>query len=589
MYQSQSRPFVHAGIPSSISRDLRSTAATPKRTPPIKTSSSSSPIVEASDGALSKVYGSLVEPESQRQQWACHGCDQIFHRDATIYVAPSSQVPAGPLAPSALVNRERVLQGGSQDHYCRQCYSSYFSMGSCVACQKSVLGSTKEDGKYVKASNGDIWHGRCWTCVHCGEKDHDKLSVGLTGLATCEECFDRTPAQRKHVKEQASTERRGRRVSPNGSTSALSGSANRTGMGATIAELSSKFGKPVPMPPPSPFISSPSESNRGSPELKSSHSRSNSLTGRIRPLTAQFSGQSFNLAAFQPSTPILSRSDSRSRSLSPHKASTKRVECAKCLRGPFEGPGDIKTGDDGATMITIPREDRQYHLGCFLCSICSSRMDDSTRSFVRLGEGSFAHPHCAPPVSTLSKRSNLPLANCAMTPSTSFTKVSDHATHQRETRPSISKELNPDILPISYLSGPSTESIVSHTPRRFQSSAGAAPPTRSTLVHQRPSTNSSMASLAMSSSTRLQADKFSKLGGMSNCGGCSLTVSTLEGIPGPRGIRWHKKCLVCSSKSRGKMCGKLLDSSARVDEQGQVRCRQCFDCEHSRHSPVIKA
>ena len=547
---------------------------------PLQTSSSSSPVVESSDGVLSKVCGSLVEPEAKRQQWACHGCGLVFRRDATIYVAPSAPSGAPP-------NRNKLLEGGRQEHYCRPCYSSLFSMGACVACGDPVLGSTKEDGKFVKASSGDIWHGRCWKCAECGEANADTVSLGMAGLPTCEACFDDTPARRKHVVQAAqaqqpsSPQRRGRRISP---PTALSGSASRNGMGPAIAELSKRFGKAMP----SPVLAS--EVTPGNSDNKS-HARSNSLSGRVRPLTAQFSGQGFNLAAFQPSTPTLGRSDSRSRSVSPDKrySAEKPSMCAKCQQGPFDGP---ERGGQEATMITLPRERLSFHPACFCCAVCAQRMDDSTRSFVRLAEASYAHPACAPPAPVSRPTTLTPPVSACMSRTSSSNTLSDHATHQRETRPSLSHDTSPAPLPTSYLSGAAPpDPLAPHAPKRFQSSAGAAPPTRSTLLHQRASqannTHTNMASLAVSSgkpSSRDQPGKFSKLGGMNICGGCSLSVSGLEGVPGPRGMRWHKKCLICSSKSRGgKLCGKSLDSSARVDEQGQVRCRQCFDCENSPH------
>jgi hypothetical protein len=589
MHQSRLRAHQGIGIPSSISRDLLSTSSlsSSRETPP-KTSSSSSPIIESSDGVLSKVYGSLVEPESKRQQWACHGCGQVFHRDATIFVSPSIQSSSTPLGPSAIANREKILEGGSQEHFCRQCYSDRFSMGSCIACTKPVLGSTKEDGKFVKSSGGDIWHGRCWRCVECGEEDQGKLSLGMNALPTCEDCFDQTPTRRKDFEPPASP-RRGRRASPTIPVAALSGGANRSGMGATIAELSKKFGKPVPAPVAKSALAPCSGTISSSVEVRPE--RSNSFTGRIRPVTAQFSGTSFNLAAFQPSSPALGRTDSRSRSASPHKRTgSSEGVCSRCSRGPLDGPAGL-TSDLEAAMISIPREAIHFHSECFHCAVCNERMDDSTRSFVKLGELAYAHPHCSPPqVETRATKLAMP-ASTALTrtsissSSSSSTNLADHATHQRETRPSISSDVTPAPLPISYLSGAAVHdksSLTPHASKRFQS----------TLLHQRPNSQSDLrsgglASLAVSSgapSARNQANnKFSKLGGMNTCGGCSFSVSGLEGVPGPRGIKWHKKCLVCSSKSKGKLCGKALDSSARVDEQGQVRCRQCFDCEHSRH------
>lgn len=595
-----SRSRYDFGTPSSISRDLRSPASSSAlRGQGEKVTSVTSPILESSDGVLSKVYGSLVEPESKRQNWACNGCGTIFQRDATIFVAPANP-SAAPLGPSDANNRERLLQGGNQDHYCRACYSDRFSMGACSACQKAVLGSTKEDGKYVKASSGDIWHGRCWKCINCGEADAKKISLGMTGKPTCETCFDRPSSRGKGENKDAPRSDpmqspRGRRISPSNSAASMSGSASRSGMGATIAELSKKFGKPIPVQSKATEATSSASPDRASSERVSperlSHSRSNSLSGstRMRPLTAQFSGTGFNLAAFQPSSPVLTRSDSRSRSVSPHKRSPLlHPICARCNLGPFES---LTSQSDvlESTMISIPKEALYYHPACFCCTICSLPMDEASRSFVRLGDRSYAHPQCAPP--TIVRSDPAPLS-APMTRQSSSASINDHPTHQRETRPSMSSEVKPATMPTSYLSSSPRDDDHTSTqaPRRFKSSAGAAPPTRSTLIQQRPSSRSNLASLAVASESvstgsngRVHADKFSRLGGMNRCGGCNLTVSALESIPGPRGMRWHKKCLICSSKSKGKLCGKALDSSARVDEEGQIRCRQCFDAEHSRH------
>ncbi|PWN47545.1 hypothetical protein IE53DRAFT_382044 [Violaceomyces palustris] len=342
----------------------------------------SAPTLVTADGVLSKVCGSLVEPSSSRNKWACHGCSTIFARDATIYAAPDS-VTSG---------SAELKQGGA--YFCKPCYSERFSLGSCVSCRKDVLGSTKEDGKYVKATLG-IWHGKCWRCTGCdrgGGRDGVEILVGMDGNPSCEDCFGKPPGYRKDKEQQALAAK----MSPSSSrSSAIDRSqdynarnvnrlsaASRSGMGATIAELSKRFDKGSSTSSQAPSSSALSPSLTGtrsgqtwssidainrspsrtsftlSPTLQRSHSRNNSLnrapsiTGsppKPRPLTAHFT-DGLNLAAFRPSSaagadgsaPFLTRSDSRSRSVSP----VKRI--------PVDGPllPSCSTGSSGRQNAT---------------------------------------------------------------------------------------------------------------------------------------------------------------------------------------------------------------------------------------------
>lgn len=297
----------------------------------------SAPVVQGSDGVLSKVCGSLVEPAATRNRWACADCANVFARDSTLYAAPAS------------------LQTHDGAYFCRDCYAKRYSLGECHACGRDVLGSTKEDGKYVKATAG-IWHGRCWKCTACGKgaKNGVEVLVGMDGKPSCEACFDR-PARRAPSAEPPSAKedvgvpdvRRLTRIG-----------ASRNGpMGATIAELTKKLGQQTVSASPRIPFSARSGSNTSLPTSSSSHSsldaprspaknqysfpnhvptspgkpaamtRSGSLTGsppKPRPLTAQFR-DGLNLAAFQPSfggdgeRERLDRRDSRSRSVSPVK------------------------------------------------------------------------------------------------------------------------------------------------------------------------------------------------------------------------------------------------------------------------------
>ncbi|ORX44587.1 hypothetical protein DM01DRAFT_1411261 [Hesseltinella vesiculosa] len=65
-----------------------------------------------------------------------------------------------------------------------------------------------------------------------------------------------------------------------------------------------------------------------------------------------------------------------------------------------------------------------------------------------------------------------------------------------------------------------------------------------------------------------------KLGGSKICPGCSQSIAVMDITSGPKGSRWHKKCLRCTG------CKKQMDSGAKVIENGQswvVRCSDCSD------------
>lgn len=92
----------------------------------------------------------------------------------------------------------------------------------------------------------------------------------------------------------------------------------------------------------------------------------------------------------------------------------------------------------------------------------------------------------------------------------------------------------------------------------------------------------------------------SKLGGMTRCPGCTMSVGPVERgvVSGPGGVsgvaggvKWHKACLTCGGgNGKGPQniikrgghgnddvvgCGRQLDVDAKVDGQGGVWCRDC--------------
>ncbi|KDN44091.1 hypothetical protein K437DRAFT_257229 [Tilletiaria anomala UBC 951] len=817
------------GLASSISRDLYSSSATngssgsgansrcisltAPSTGGAYTSRSSQPssplltpstsfaptIADPMSGALSKVVGSLVEPQETRDKWNCKRCHSIFARDATIYAAPSSgTISSSAATPAAEESRGRqpadsASRSRSRDrspatrgsdpgaYYCRSCYIALYALGSCAGCTHPILGTTKEDGPFVRVSSTDeLYHGRCFKCGSCGKGggkpplgDGIEIIIGMKSKPTCLECFDKPmklasvqPASGTHSLtmppsegEMQSHELQGRK--------GLSGNAARkTKMAASIAELSRRFGKgsavgassgtglKTKMAPPSLVHSQPVGSGGGVTSSRSTNSFSGAAstpspvispsssfgmgmgtsTGRPasptkpKPLTAQFTGTRFNLAAFQSTRPgHLSRSDSRSRSLSPVKRayadvpqpanaskaaddivptarasfdvprSTSRVDsmpagshaeaaavrvasskCALCGFGPFEG---LQKGVQEAVMVGL-QSGEQLHRECFNCGVCAHPIDAS-KPFVRLedllsaGVGAqselsgdlgrregvlknkYAHTACAP-ISLIQRPSATSATGASHTSATLTPPASsaqDHATHQRTPRsrgssPAPNDKAGP-VLVSSYLpkqtgisvnanavrtdskvSVPASIPASAHSHpsmRTFKPTAGAAPPTKSAFltgsgtssVHANgtplPSESSRNPAAGMfatqpkkratspggvqqhtwatsmgSGTTTSTAPSAARFGGMQACPACQRTVTALESVPGPRGTRWHRACLVCCGdggagcRVAARKCGKKLDSGAKVDAEGRVMCRDCFD-KTMRESRVLLA
>lgn len=67
-----------------------------------------------------------------------------------------------------------------------------------------------------------------------------------------------------------------------------------------------------------------------------------------------------------------------------------------------------------------------------------------------------------------------------------------------------------------------------------------------------------------------------KFGGVMTCPRCQQAVGVMDQVPGPKGEKWHKKCLSC------KECKKVLDSSALTRGEGEAFCRGCFVSPFSR-------
>lgn len=157
---------------------------------------------------LSRVVGSVIEPVEKRQRWHCSGCGLIFPRDSTIY-APPTTVPRATAFGSVRApgTGSDPLDTEPTSYFCRPCYAERFSLGLCAECGGDVLGTTRQDGAFVRAASTDaLYHERCYACVHCGIAaapppvgDAATIVIGMHGLPLCEECFDNNPQAPRQV------------------------------------------------------------------------------------------------------------------------------------------------------------------------------------------------------------------------------------------------------------------------------------------------------------------------------------------------------------------------------------------------------
>ena len=141
------------------------------------------PSLAPNETALSKVYGSVLQPKESLVTHSCASCATPFLPDATIYPDPSLPDSDEP----------RFL--------CRQCFIiNGGSKGLCPNCNKPVT-ILKAEGGFVYAAD-KYWHKKCFNCEGCLKNIGNSPMVDLLGRPSCPECFDtclsrepRTPKQ----------------------------------------------------------------------------------------------------------------------------------------------------------------------------------------------------------------------------------------------------------------------------------------------------------------------------------------------------------------------------------------------------------
>ncbi|GAA6047489.1 hypothetical protein JCM3770_005772 [Rhodotorula araucariae] len=170
--------------------------------------------------------------------------------------------------------------------------------------------------------------------------------------------------------------------------------------------------------------------------------------------------------------------------------------------------------------VTVPRSGHSFHQSCLTCASCSKPFGEEhgQRGFVEV-KGQPYHQKCAPPPAAPSPRIvNSPFfaADARVLPSS------------RSTRRLTAQEFPSRHLPPAVSNAPVPSTIFAR--------------------RDRPPTN---------------------LGGLIFCAGCSARSTEKETVVGPRGTRYHPKCLVC------RECARALDSECRVGDDGALRCEAC--------------
>ncbi|GAA6041539.1 hypothetical protein JCM8097_004251 [Rhodosporidiobolus ruineniae] len=177
--------------------------------------------------------------------------------------------------------------------------------------------------------------------------------------------------------------------------------------------------------------------------------------------------------------------------------------------------------------VTVPKTGSSFHEACLRCSKCEGRLNE--RGLVEVA-GSIYHEKCAPPPASPSPRiRNSPF----------------FAQAQADLSASAPRPVRPISLP--------GIGVASSLPPRH-----VPPPPLSPSSRPAPSIFATRAGRPSAA-----------YGGLLVCPGCGTRATESETTQGPRGRRWHPKCLVCGG------CGKQLDSEGRYGDGDKLKCEAC--------------
>ncbi|TIA95278.1 hypothetical protein E3P94_03787 [Wallemia ichthyophaga] len=271
-----------------------------------------------------------------------------------------------------------------------------------------------------------------------------------------------------------------------------------------------------------------------------------------------------------------------------HQDKENTEECAECKR-PISAmhTNSNKQMQTQTHIVSVPGEGT-YHADCLLCAQCGKTLagegTEGKLSVVKLTNGRLGHKECAPAQVTWTLGSV----------GSSSTQVKPRENTTPQTSPQR-KEYSPG-LRNAYTTNTNT-----NTPPKLGKAVHATlTPSPSTLNARRGSGDSVGVNQPKGSggetshntlntpsppkkslwATRSSPFSRSHFGGMSSCPSCGEKLTLFECTPGPAGTKYHSKCLRC----RG--CAKDLDSFAKVDFDGWVWCRGCFDTYVPKPRPL---
>ncbi|TIB72316.1 hypothetical protein E3Q23_03449 [Wallemia mellicola] len=487
----------------------------------------SSPLLETADGTLTKLVGSVLSPETPLTHPFCESCAVRFAPNATLYIHPDDDAGS---------QRARA--------YCYHCFVAYFSKGTCVVCSKAVLGEVRVEGKYVETSAG-IFHAKCFECDGCGVDLSKDPIVDLSGWPCCSGCFDgsvaRAEARRKGGKQHRKT----------------------TSFDPAIRGLNNRLGLSV--------------SPQTSPSRRS---------GRLSQLETDMSAVSLNSTPEKEGS-LASLADVASKTSKERRLSARDIVTGRSFEGVTKyasPPPSPPKKRDSIETFPRPSQVRSRSQSIDNTDICKSCRLEITTTIVRVpGEGVF-HSACVK-----CAQCNTLLANEESDKMTVMKRPSDGKLVHVGCLPGGAMPASPNKSPLratNLANDINTSRSVYKTPPKGVSKApihATLTPSPSTAVKPVPRTTKTPSPTKQQKSiwaTRSSPFSSSAFGGMSSCPSCGDKLTLFECTPGPAGTKYHKKCLIC----RG--CSKGLDSFAKVDFDGYVWCRGCFDTYVPKPRPM---
>ncbi|KAF9973594.1 Cysteine and glycine-rich protein 1 [Actinomortierella ambigua] len=238
------------------------------------------------------------------------------------------------------------------------------------------------------------------------------------------------------------------------------------------------------------------------------------------------------------------------------------TKCAKCLKL--------------VSKRTIRFGGMNYHPQCFTCSHCNQVLQ-STSKFFEV-DGKVECERCCeekdrqrlPQMVPLprSTESSFPTATSPVVRRQSqYGMATNAATSTIDTtRPRMHGSTSPTGEPVgdsSSLQG------LDHRPQSPTASSLSPGPMSSTnhMSPMAPRVDPPVLTSLFSTRTR----PLPRFGGTVTCPRCKQPIGVMDQTPGPKGEKWHKKCLNC------KGCKKVLDSSALTLGEGEAYCRACYN------------